>query len=220
MKAANPWKNCLLIGCVLALLGAGACGAGFYFLYHKASQAFITDPARVEALAQEIIPGAHVPAGYQPHFGLEAFGMQGAAIGPPGEEDAGPGQCEIMLVRMPQSDQVNIKAIRAQMQSPEGASRDEPGQKLLSHDTVTISMGGTQVPVYHSVTEKDGVKSEDLVAVFEDADKRLVACFATGPQEGFERSPARSFFEGLKVTDLKAMDPTLYQEGPAEAPSP
>ncbi|MCE7869670.1 hypothetical protein DYH09_04740 [bacterium CPR1] len=70
------------------------------------------------------------------------------------------------------------------------------------------------------MTEKDGVKSEDLVAVFEDSDKRLVACLATGPQEGFERSPARSFFEGLKVNDLKAMDPTRYQEGPVEVPGP
>ncbi len=217
MKATSPWKNCLLIGCVLALLGAGACGAGFYFLYHKASQAFISDPARVEALATEIFPGARVPTGYRPRFAVDMFGLQGAAIGPADTTEAEPGQCELMLVRLPQSEDVNVKSIRSQMQKPDGPG-EEGGQKQLLRDTLTLSMGGIEVPVYHAVTEENGMKSEELVAVFEDREKRLVACLAMGPQEGFEKSPARVFFEGLQVKDLKVVDPTRYQDGPAEVP--
>lgn len=212
------WKSCALVGCLLAFLAAAGVGGATYYLYHRASQALVTDPNKVEELARSIFPGARPPAGYQARFALDLVVFQGVSIGPVEHGDLKPGQCELLLVRMPQTDDLNVRSIQEQMKNPDEQRKADSEVKELSRDTVSISMGGTEVPVYHSVVEEKGVKSEDLVAVFEDQQKRLVACIAMGPQDGFDRSPALEFFQGLRVDGLKAVDPTRYESGPAEAP--
>lgn len=219
---SNVLRNCLVIGCLMAFLAAGCVVAGSYWFYKKVADAVSTDPAKVEAIAQKMLPGARPPAGYKALFGGDLFGFQGAFFGPPHGGDARPGEAEFMIMRLPQSNDLNIEKLREDFKSGSG-QRGSSDQKVLSEEKVTLEVGGKPIQAAHVVVEEDGAKKDQVVTLFLDKEKHLIIVLAMGPSEKFADAPVQSFFEGLDISNLEAMDPEQVkveaEPTPAESPA-
>lgn len=198
-------KNCLIVGCLMALVGAIGFGAFTWWIANKVGQAFTDDPTKVQELAGRILPGAKAPQGYS-GVGGDLFGFSGVVFSAT-QGEAQPGQADFIIVRLPKTDDVSIEEIRQQMESgmKEGGSNSD--QKVLSQETIKLNVGGKPVQAGKLVVEENGKKEDQVVAIFLDKENHMIIVIAEGPSEGFEKAPVQSFFDGLDVSGLQTVDP-------------
>lgn len=216
-------KNCLIVGCVMSVVAA-LCVVGLsYWFFKKVGVSLTDDPVQVEAIATKILPGAKPPAGFKAQWGGDLFGFQGAFFGPSHGGDAQPGEAEFIMMRLPESKELNIDQLRKDFKNQSGRE-DTADQKVLSEEKITLKVGGKPVQASHCVVEEKGQKENQIVTIFLDKEKHLVIVMASGPQEKFPDAAVQTFFDGLNISNLEAIDPeTVEAEAPPETrtePSP
>lgn len=227
-KSSNNFvRNCLIVVAVVILVGSLVTGAGVYWVYRQATKIIVVDQTRVQTLAEQVIPGARCPAGYQglgldldqgmtKMLKIELDSVKAAMYLPKSEgDDMKPGEVAFIVVKVPPTKDLDAEKLRADLQK-NLTGKDSGDEKTLSKEMTKIDMGGKPVRTVRVESEnKKGIKETTLISAFENPQKDLVIALVTGPSEGFDKAPVQPFFDGLDVSGLKEIDPALVE---AEAP--
>lgn len=197
----------------MAVLASIAVGVGLYFVAQKVGQAITMDPARVQTLAEQLLPGAKAPDGYQGLMGLDIPGLQAAVISPKHEGDAAPGECNIIIARVPQSKDINVEKLRSELS--EKMTGQSGNEKVLTQERMRLQVGGKPVEAVRTVEDDKGQKSDSIIAAFLDDQEHLVIVIANGPSQDFEKAPTQAFFDGIDMSKLKSIDPSEVEASPS-----
>jgi hypothetical protein len=202
-RASNWWKWLLGCGCALALLSAVAVVGAGWWAARKVGQSLVLGPQKVEALAAEILPGAVPPPGHQGLFGMRLAGIDMAFLAPVGfrQQQLAPGQLMIMMMAFPPGAQVSQEEAERQLREALAQQgQGKGGGKVVSQETVTLTIGGRPVPAVKTVLQDDqGGRSLCFTALVHNPAQRLVCLLIQGPEASFNRQAMQAFLAPLRL---------------------
>lgn len=227
-KKGGPWRWVLLIGCGLLLLGMGACAAMMALGYGFVTSTFVMDPARIRALAGEILPGAAAPPGYEPLVGMDVAGFKMAMFEPAEGKDAA-NRVGVMLFPMA-PEKFGWQQAVEHMEKQAGESGDE---RVLSTSATTLPLGDREVPAVQQIVEENGVRKLRRLAMFGTPQDKVAMLMLEGPESGLDEEAFRAFVGAIRLDGYTVLggDPQAEagppqpgatprtqspQEGPAE----
>lgn len=216
MKSRPWWHYVLGCGCSAALLAVLLVVAGGAYLAHKASQSFYTDPARVEKLAADILPGARPLDGQMGVLGVEALGMRTATLA---ARDGAP-ENTLLIALMDSPDDSLMKS--ASRPSPSGTpvvDEKVATEKVISSEPARLSVGGRPFPaekakVEQAVLENGKVVYSTRFIVEFKKGKGSARILIEGPVNDFDQKGMERF---LAVLDATGLEPA---GGPSVSPTP
>lgn len=220
-RKGGVWRWVLLVGCGLLLLGLGTCAGVAFLGYGLVKDTVIMDPARIDAVAGQILPGAGAPPGYEAQMAMDVAGFKTAAYAPSGpRQDA----CAVALILFPMKPSEFDWQVALDKMDQQDA---QDGQRVLSTALATLSLGGREVPGLQRVVEEKGVRKNQKAALFGTPDKKVALVMLEWP-EGESEDPAFAAFgarlrlEGYAALGAPSPGPASEPgSGPAEAePSP
>lgn len=211
-KKASPWRWVLLIGCGVLILGMGACAGLMALGWGFVKNTVILDPAKVNAMAAEILPGSAAPPGFQPQMGMDVAGFRMAMFGPKdGPDDSTIG---VMLFPM-KPEEFGWQQAVEHMEKQSGSDRTE---KVISTTATTLPLGGQDAPGIEQVVEEGGVRKIRRIAMLATPTKdKVVMLLLEGPEGGARDEAFAAFGNGVRLDGYTILggDPQAGA-GPAE----
>ncbi len=158
-------KVLLIFGGVFGVLAITCCGFGIW-IYNKFSNAMTTDPEQVVAIQQAIV-AMDVPQHLPPQVGMD-INIWGIEMKMVVFAAAGGEVLTLMQMAGAQSD----PATQQQMQAEMKKQGKQPGMKVDSTETRTVTIGGEEVPFEFSTgtEEKSGRPTRQVSGAFEGRD--------------------------------------------------
>jgi hypothetical protein len=182
----------VLLGCGgIILLGVAFFGIMGYFMY----KSFNTDPAKVEAAAQELLT-FEKPAGYKGAFSVSMMGFKMASLasGTPGQ----PGVGMILMVSMPGGKE-NQEQLRTQMR--QNMEKQGQSQEIVEkRKSETFKVRGKDVDATVEVTKTKGSDARMLqyTIPLENAAGNTVLLLLAGPEQQEDHAWVQKFLDTVK----------------------
>jgi hypothetical protein len=181
----------VLLGCGgIILLGI----AFFGIMTYLAIKSFNTDPAKVEAAAQEILP-FEKPSGFNGMFSMSMMGVKMAALGTGGSDQQGAG---LVLLTMP-GGKANQEQLRAQMRS--NMEKQGRSQEILEkRKSESFKVRGKEVDADVEVTIHKGHDERMLqyTMVLDGPTGNPVLAVLSGPEKQADHGWVQKFLDSVK----------------------
>lgn len=204
------------IGCVVfIILGIAGLAGGAFYLFNQAKSSFLTEPAKIETLAQSILPGAKPLAGQTAKYGLDMMGLRGALFVPVGAKDdmkLDKGQLNVILVSVTEGDanrhvslgglSISTSHGRTDVSYGNGA-----GEELVKFESVDVQVGHKAFPGKLAVVKAEGQKKQRYTVSFRKPDKSNANVIVEGLADSFDQKAAQTFFDGIDPTGLEPLVP-------------
>lgn len=193
------WLKALLgCGCALGLVALLVVGVGGFFAYRQASQTFMLDPARVQALAERESPGSKAPAGFTGAFGMDMARVQMAFYRGSGERLLG-----LVAVPYEKEEKISHEQLIAQLEGAMSSSNQKRGgdKKVLEHREYAARSGGKQLAGVRRLVEESGERKWEYCVFGKSPsrDKTILVIFASSPEKDKNDGFVQEYLKTVKM---------------------
>lgn len=187
------WLKAILgCGCLFALVGALVVGAGGFWAYRAAKNTFMVDPARITQLAERESPGAKVPPGFAPKFGMDMAQLQMVIFGDSSDRS-------LMLMSLPFKDdttRTHDQWIAEMEKGFSSSSKEKRGvKKMIQQNEISVECGSHKLPGVRRLVEEDGQRKwEYFVFGKSESQKEKALCvFGNAPERDKDDAFVREY---------------------------
>lgn len=189
------------VGIVLVVLVIGG-----YFFFESIRKGFVTDPAVLRPMLEEVLPSVEVPPGYETAFGFQwsiGFSATMIAIVPEefavdsaeGQEPQGDPEEYTMFMVM---SAIGMDSEELENQLRNEMSAGDSGETVES-EIVDFEAGGNVFTVQRTVEQQDDARTVSYFL----SPLPNVALFAAGPEEAFDLEAFRSLLASIDVPAIE-----------------
>ncbi len=176
----------ILLGCaIVAFLVVVGGGAAAYFYF---KDAFVTEPAAVEKVFAESVPGAEAPAGYTGFRAMSILGVKVALLKKPDGS-------LIMAGSAPDAQASQIDGIAKSLMAQANEAEGTPG----AVESEKLSVGGAEVVFQkQQITHAGGEAQTRYHGKLPSKGGRTTVLTIIGPEKGFDRAGMEAFLASIK----------------------